>query len=137
MNLLISLVETASRVLGDEFCHEIMEIHHKMKKDAPSGTALTLGDALAATRGFKADNFITAREGMVGERPCDRVGIMALRGGDVVGEHTVYFLGSGERIELTHRASDRSIFARGAWRAANWVVGRPAGLYSMADVLGI
>jgi 4-hydroxy-tetrahydrodipicolinate reductase len=115
-----------------------VEIHHRHKVDAPSGTAVRLGEVVAQAKELDPEQVVSyGRSGQVGARPQQEVGVMALRGGDVVGEHTLYLIGEGERIELTHRATDRSIFARGAVRAAHWVVGRPAGLYDMADVMGI
>lgn len=138
VTVLLSLVEQASRLLGAEFDMEISEIHHKRKVDAPSGTALALGQAAAKGRHQdwpKAK--LPAREGITGPRPAEGVGFGVLRGGDVVGEHTVYYFGEGERVELTHRATDRKLFARGALRAARWVATQPPGFYSMRDVLGL
>jgi 4-hydroxy-tetrahydrodipicolinate reductase len=133
VNVLIALVEQAARMLGPDFDLEVVETHHRRKKDAPSGTAMRLLDALlAATEGHTP---VFERHGMIGERPEHSIGLQSIRGGDVVGEHTVYYLGEGERVELTHRATDRGIFARGALRAARWAVGQPVGRYSMADVL--
>lgn len=133
VNLLEALVEQTAARLGDDWDIEITEIHHRYKIDAPSGTALTLGKA--AARGRKA-NFdpVTNRHG---ERESGTIGFSAQRGGDVVGEHTVGFFGDGERLELTHKAGDRSLFAKGALRAALWLKDQPSGLYSMRDVLGI
>jgi 4-hydroxy-tetrahydrodipicolinate reductase len=137
VNVLVSLVERAVRMLGAEFDSEIAEIHHRQKKDSPSGTALRLAEAVAQARGVElADHARYERHGLIGARPAGEIGVQTLRGGDVVGEHTVYLFGLGERIELSHRATDRMIFARGAVRAARWVKGRPPGLYTMADVLG-
>ena len=136
IQLLLRLVEEAARTLGEGFDTEILEIHHRHKKDAPSGTAIRLAEVLAQT--LERDLSQEARygrEGQVGARSPSEIGVMSLRAGDVVGDHTVYFLGEGERIELTHRASSRSAFASGALRAAKWIVGRPAGLYAMKDVL--
>jgi 4-hydroxy-tetrahydrodipicolinate reductase len=112
-------------------------MHHTLKKDAPSGTADRLLEILKDSRGLSNENIAHGRSGLVGERPLDEIGSHALRGGDVVGDHTVYFAGIGERLELTHRATDRKIFAAGALRAAKWVMGRSPGLYSMQDVLGL
>jgi len=113
-------------------------MHHRHKVDAPSGTALGLGQAAAAGRGVDFDAVkVLSREGITGERKRGDIGFATLRGGDVVGEHTVTFAGAGERIELSHRATDRAIFARGAVRAALWTAGKPAGLYTMNDVLGL
>ncbi len=138
VNALYFLAARATELLGPAFDAEIVEIHHKRKVDSPSGTAVRLGEVVAAAKALDPERAVThGRSGQVGARPLDEVGVMALRGGDVVGEHTLYLVGEGERIELTHRATDRSIFARGAVRAAHWVVSRPAGLYDMADVMGI
>ena len=138
VNALYFLAARATELLGPAFDAEIVEIHHRHKVDAPSGTAVRLGEVVATAKQLDPERTVShGRSGQVGARPTDEVGVMALRGGDVVGEHTLYLVGEGERIELTHRATDRSIFARGAVRAAHWVVGRPAGLYDMADVMGI
>jgi 4-hydroxy-tetrahydrodipicolinate reductase len=138
VNLLFHLVREASRRLGEGFDAEIVELHHAAKVDAPSGTALRLGEAVAEGRGRRlADHRVLAREGETGPRPPGAIGIQALRGGDNPGEHSVLFLGRGERLELTHRAATRDHFARGAVRAAAWVGGRPAGLYDMEQVLGL
>src|SRR5437588_636695 len=135
INALFWLTEQATRVLGDDFDLEIVEMHHRLKKDAPSGTAKTLGEILQRER--KTTQVRHGREGMLGERDPSEIGIHAIRGGDVVGEHTVIFAGSGERLELTHRAASRETFARGALRAAHWVKGKSPGLYDMRDVLGL
>ncbi len=138
VNALYFLAARATELLGPGFDAEIVEIHHKRKVDAPSGTAVRLGEVVARAKHLDPERAVThGRSGQVGSRPVEEVGVMALRGGDVVGEHTLYLVGEGERIELTHRATDRTIFARGAVRAAHWLVGRPAGLYDMADVMGI
>lgn len=138
VNLLLSLVEKTASLLGDEFDIEIFEAHHRHKIDAPSGTALALGHAATAGRKVKLDDvMVPARHGQTGARPQGAIGMSVFRGGDVVGDHTVTFAGIGERIELAHRASDRSLFAKGAVRAALWLKGKPAGAYSMRDVLGI
>jgi 4-hydroxy-tetrahydrodipicolinate reductase len=138
VNVLFELVRQAARILGDGYDVEIVEIHHKKKRDAPSGTAVRLGEVAAEALGRDPkDALAYARHGILGERPPWQIGVQTLRGGDVVGEHTVYFCGEGERLELTHRATSREQFARGAVRAAQWVAGRPAGLYDMADVLGL
>jgi len=138
VNALYFLAARATELLGPGFDAEIVEIHHKRKVDSPSGTAVRLGEVVAHAKQLDPERAVVhGRSGQVGARPLDEVGVMALRGGDVVGEHTLYLVGEGERIELTHRATDRTIFARGAVRAAHWVVGRPAGLYDMADVMGI
>ncbi len=137
INLLYKLVETAARVLGDEYDVEIIEAHHRMKKDAPSGTALQLGKVAAASLGRDLEKVgVFERHGLIGERDREEIGIQTVRAGDIVGEHTVLFGGVGERIELVHRASSRDTFARGAVRAAMWIVGRPPGFYNMQDVLG-
>lgn len=136
VNLVIKVEGDLARALGESFDIEVLEAHHRLKKDAPSGTALRLAEELAVAMGRSSDNFTFAREGQVGERPPKEIGIQTLRGGDVVGEHTVYFYGEGERIELTHRATSRDQFAKGALRAALWVVGKKPGLYGMNDVLG-
>ncbi len=138
VNALYFLAARATELLGSAFDAEIVEIHHRHKVDAPSGTAVHLAEVVAQAKQLDPDRSVTpGRRGQVGARPLEEIGVMALRGGDVVGEHTLYLVGEGERIELTHRATDRSIFARGAVRAAHWVVSRPAGLYDMADVMGI
>lgn len=138
VNLLMKLAEIAARSLDQAYDIEIFEAHHRNKKDAPSGTALALGDSVARGRGVNLSDVADyARHGQTGARQPGRIGFSVFRGGDVVGDHTVTFAGIGERIELTHRASDRATFARGAVRAAQWIVGRPPGLYSMQDVLGL
>jgi 4-hydroxy-tetrahydrodipicolinate reductase len=132
------LVAAAARLLDRSFEAEIVELHHHGKTDAPSGTALALGRLVAAARSLDFGTAaVLGREGQVGARRPDDIGIAALRGGDVVGDHTVIFAGLGERLELTHRAQSRECLARGALRAARWVAGRPAGVYSMRDVLGL
>lgn len=138
VNVLLTLVEAAAAALGDAFDPEIVEIHHRMKVDSPSGTALALGRAVASGlhRDFDGSKRL-AREGIVGKRSDSEIGIVALRGGDVVGDHTVVFAGMGERIELTHRAHSRDCLARGAVRAGIWLAPQPAGRYSMRDVLGL
>ena len=138
VNLLLVLAETAARALGTGFDLEIVEAHHRHKRDAPSGTALALARALAAGRGVELEKVLTtARSGDVGARPDGEIGVVALRGGDVIGDHTAFFLGEGERIELTHRAGSRDLFATGALRAAAWLASRPPGRYTMRDVLGL
>ncbi len=137
VNLLLVLAETAARALPG-FDLEIVEAHHRHKRDAPSGTALALARALAAGRGVELEKVLTtARSGDVGARPDGEIGVVAVRGGDVIGDHTAHFLGDGERIELTHRASSRDLFAAGALRAAAWLAGRTPGRYTMRDVLGL
>jgi 4-hydroxy-tetrahydrodipicolinate reductase len=134
--VLTDLVERAARALGPAFAPEILEIHHQRKVDAPSGTALHLGEAVARGRALPwPASRALAREGHTGQRPQDEIGFAALRGGDVVGEHTVYYLGAVERLELTHRASDRSVFAHGALRAAQWVHTRAPGRYDMTHLV--
>ena len=134
VNLMFRTVEDMARALPD-FDPEIIEIHHNRKKDSPSGTAARLADAIERARaGLRR---VHGREGMLGARKDNELGIHSLRGGDVVGEHTVVFAGEGERLEITHRAHSRRTFARGAIRAVRFIAGKPAGLYSMADVLGL
>jgi 4-hydroxy-tetrahydrodipicolinate reductase len=138
INLLLRLVADAARALGPGYDIEVLEAHHRHKRDAPSGTALRLAEALAEATGRDlAQTARYARQGDVGPRTSSEIGLQTLRGGDVVGDHTVFFLGLGERIEITHRASSRETFARGAVRAAIWLRGRPPGLYDMRDVLQI
>ena len=138
VNVLFSLVERAARALGDAYDVEVVEMHHRAKKDAPSGTAVKLAEVAAAALGRDPQRDLAyARHGMIGERPPRQIGVQTLRGGDVVGEHTVLFAGQGERLELTHRATSREQFARGALRAAAWAAGRKPGLYDMRDVLGL
>jgi 4-hydroxy-tetrahydrodipicolinate reductase len=137
VNLLLGLVAQAAKVLND-YDIEIIEAHHRYKVDAPSGTALRLGQAAADALGRDlATCSVYGREGLTGERPRDQIGFATVRGGDVVGDHTVLFAGLGERLELTHKASSRLTFAQGAVRAAHWLQGRDAGLYDMQDVLGL
>lgn len=138
VNLLEKLVEQTARMLDDSYDIEIFEMHHKHKKDAPSGTALMLGEAVAAGRGVKLkDKKVTGRDGMHGERKQGDIGFMAARGGDVVGIHSVMFAGSGEVIEIKHQGFNRDIYASGALKAAFWAKDQKAGLYSMKDVLGL
>ncbi len=138
INLLAGLVEKVARTLGPEFDIEIVEMHHRMKVDAPSGTALLLGEAAARGRGVSLhEQSVKSRDGHTGARNEGTIGFATLRGGTVVGDHSVVFAGPGERLELSHKAEDRTIFARGALRAAVWARGRKPGLYSMADVLGL
>ncbi len=138
VNLVTAMVEQMARSLDDGFDIEIVEMHHRHKVDAPSGTALMLGEAAAAGRNIDlAGHSVRCRDGIVGERRAGDIGFATLRGGSVVGEHTVMFAGEGERIAITHTANDRAIFARGAVRAALWGRNREAGLYSMKDVLGL
>lgn len=138
VNLVLKLLETAAGALGDSVDIEIIEAHHRRKVDAPSGTALRMGEVLASALGRDLDACaVYGREGHTGERDRRTIGFETIRGGDIVGEHTVLFAGEGERIEITHRASSRMTFAAGAMRAAAWVAGRAAGLYDMHDVLGL
>jgi 4-hydroxy-tetrahydrodipicolinate reductase len=136
VNVLFRLVAEAARALGPAYEIEIVETHHRMKRDAPSGTALRLAEVAAAALALPEKAFVCQREGDTGARKPGTIGIQALRGGDVVGDHTVHFLADGERLELTHRASSRDNFARGALRAARWLAGRKPGFYGMQDVLG-
>ena len=138
VNLLFKVLANVAATLGDAYDVEITEIHHRYKKDAPSGTARKMGEVVALALGRDPDEVIVSgRAGMVGERTEKEIGIFSLRGGDVAGEHTVTFAGLGERIEFTHRAHSRDTFARGAVRAAMWISGRVPGLYDMTDVLGL
>lgn len=137
VNVLLQILPKLVTLLGEKFDMEMMEVHHKAKKDAPSGTAVKLAQVMTEARSWKYDTVkCCGREGMVGARPQEEMGVMALRGGDVVGDHTMYFFGPGERIEVKHQAHSRETFAQGALRAAKWLAGQKAGrLYSMADVL--
>ena len=138
VTLAFKLLPIMARALGDDYDVEITEIHHRFKKDAPSGTAVRMAELVAEALGRDLDKTgVYGREGLPGERTRQEIGVMSLRSGDVVGEHTVSFGTLGERLELTHRAHSRDTFARGALRAARWVAGQPPGLYSMADVLGL
>jgi len=138
VNVVLNLLEQAARVLGDEFDIEIVEAHHRHKVDAPSGTALRMGEVVADATGRNLEQCaIYGREGITGARDAKTIGFATVRGGDIVGDHTVLFAGIGERVEITHKASSRMTFAKGAVRAATWVAGKPAGLYDMQDVLGL
>jgi 4-hydroxy-tetrahydrodipicolinate reductase len=137
VNTLFYLVNRAARSLPADFETEIVEMHHRFKKDAPSGTAARLLEIVLEARSSSGDAVAHGREGITGERPRGQVGMHALRGGDVVGDHTVMFAALGERLELTHKASDRMIFARGAVCAAHWAVRQAPGVYDMQDVLGL
>lgn len=137
VNLVIELAATLAKRLGEDFDVEIVETHHRMKKDSPSGTAMRLAEELAKALGRESDDIRTSRVGQIGERPRKEIGVQALRGGDVVGEHTVFFFGDGERVELTHRATSREQFGRGALRAAKWLIGKSPGVYDMTNVLGL
>ncbi len=138
VTLLINLVEQAAKVLNDGYDIEVVEMHHRHKVDAPSGTALRLGEAAAQGLGQDLkDCAVYAREGVTGEREAGKIGFATLRGGDVVGDHTVLYAGTGERVEITHKASSRATFALGALRAAKFLTEKPQGLYDMRDVLGL
>ena len=138
VNLMFHLCRVAASVLGEGFDLEVIEAHHRLKKDAPSGTAVRLGEVLAEARGWKLPEVgRTHRQGMIGERPDREIGLQTVRAGDIVGEHTVLFAGTGERLEIIHRATSRDTFARGAVRAARWVKDQAPGLYSMQDLLGL
>jgi len=137
VNLLCYLTERATEILPESFNAEIIEMHHRLKKDAPSGTALMLADSVMDKRDLNSEDLRHGRQGITGERASREVGMHALRGGDVIGDHTVVFADIGERIELSHKASHRSLFARGAVKAAEWSIGKQNGLYSMRDVLGL
>lgn len=137
VNLLFYLTAKAARILGQGYDPEIVEMHHRHKVDAPSGTAERLLEVVREARKLSVEQVKHGRHGLVGARPADEIGMHALRGGDVVGDHTVIFAGDGERFELTHKASNRKIFAQGALHAARWVLGQSAGLYRMEDVLGL
>jgi len=138
VNVLLGLTEQVSGILADDYDIEIVEMHHRHKVDAPSGTALALGTAAANGRGVDLDTVSErVRDGHIGARTAGYIGFATLRGGDIAGDHTVIFAGDGERVELTHKAGDRAVFARGAVRAALWTQGQAPGLYSMHDVLGL
>ncbi|MDX1636117.1 MAG: 4-hydroxy-tetrahydrodipicolinate reductase [Marinobacter sp.] len=138
VNVALNLLRTAAKVLGDDYDVEIIETHHRHKKDAPSGTALRMGEVVAEALGRNlAECAVYGREGFTGERSRTEIGFETVRAGDVVGDHTVLFAGIGERIEITHKASSRMTFAKGAVRAAEWVSEKPEGLYDMQDVLGL
>jgi len=138
VNTLFWLTRKATEILGPGFDIEVIEMHHRMKKDAPSGTAATLAAVLAEVRKQQLQEVIRhGRSGITGERSGEEIGMHSLRGGDVVGDHTVVFAGNGERVELTHKASSRETFANGALRAAEWVTKQKPGLYDMQDVLGL
>jgi 4-hydroxy-tetrahydrodipicolinate reductase len=137
VNLVLGLVKQAARILGPDWDAEVVETHHKAKRDAPSGTALAIARAIAAGHDVDyAKEKRHARDGDIGPRPRGEIGVSTVRGGDVIGEHVAYFFGAAERVEIAHRATARSIFASGALRAAAWVVGKPPGRYDMLDVLG-
>ncbi len=137
VNLLLGLVKQAAQALGPDYDIEVVEMHHRHKVDAPSGTALMLGRAAAEGRGIHhAEAAVMSREGHTGERPQGAIGYATLRGGDVIGDHSLIFAGPGERVELSHKSTGRDLFARGALKAALWTEGRAPGLYTMRDVLG-
>ncbi len=137
INVLLQVLPQLTRLLGTGYDLEISEVHHRLKKDAPSGTAIRLGECVAQARGQKYEDVARCcREGIIGERTDTEIGVQTLRGGDVVGDHTVFYFGAGERIEVTHRAHSRETFAQGALRAAAWLAGQPAGkIYAMEDML--
>jgi len=138
VNTLFWLTRKAAEILGPDFDLEVVEMHHRLKKDAPSGTAKTLAEILAGVRKLQLDKAARhGRVGIVGQRTSSEIGVHSIRGGDVVGDHTVIFANTGERVELTHKASSRETFANGALRAALWVVKQKPGLYDMQDVLGL
>lgn len=138
VNVCLKVLRDVATTLGDDFDVEIVELHHNRKKDSPSGTAVRMGEVVAEALGRdynKVANY--HREGICGERTKEEIGMQTVRGGDIIGEHTVYFIGQGERIEISHRAMTRDMFSRGSVRAAKWVVGKAPGLYDMQDVLGL
>ena len=137
VNTLFWLTRKAAEILGPDFDLEVVEMHHRHKVDAPSGTATTLGEILLEVRDQQKDALRHGREGIVGARTDEEIGMHSLRGGDVVGDHTVIYAGAGERLELTHRAASRETFANGALRAAQWATQQTPGLYDMQDVLGL
>ena len=138
VNVCFKLLKDMAKTLGEGFDVEIVELHHNKKKDSPSGTAVRMGEIVADALDRDYNEVANYhREGMCGERSQEEIGMQTVRGGDIVGEHTVYFIGMGERIELTHRAMSRDMFARGAVRAAGWLAEKPVGLYDMQDVLGL
>ncbi|HEY4745239.1 MAG TPA: 4-hydroxy-tetrahydrodipicolinate reductase [Desulfuromonadaceae bacterium] len=138
VNVCFKILKDIARTLGDDFDVEIVEAHHRLKKDAPSGTAVRMGEVVAEALGRDYNKVANChREGITGERTREEIGMQTIRGGDIIGEHTVYFIGMGERIELSHRAMTRDMFSRGSVRAAKWVVSQRPGLYDMQDVLGL
>ena len=138
VNVMFRIAGEMAEILGNDYDMEILEVHHRRKKDAPSGTALRLAQILATAVDRDLEKVaVYERRGLVGERTDEEIGIQSWRAGDIAGEHTVMFGGIGERLELTHRAHNRDNFARGALRAATWIVKQPAGLYDMQDVLGL
>ena len=137
VNTLFWLTRKAAEILGPGYDLEVVEMHHRHKVDAPSGTAATLGEILLQVRNQQKESLRHGREGIVGERTDEEIGVHSLRGGDVVGDHTVIYAGAGERLELTHKAASRETFANGALRAAQWAHGKEPGLYNMQNVLGL
>ncbi len=139
INVLLNILPKLTAMLGENYDVEMVELHHNKKKDSPSGTALRLAECLAEAKNWKLDDVANYhREGIIGERPKEEIGVQTIRGGDVVGVHTMYFMGPGERIEVTHQAHSRENFAQGALRAAQWIATQQAGkVYDMSDVLGI
>ncbi|HEY6007999.1 MAG TPA: 4-hydroxy-tetrahydrodipicolinate reductase [Geobacteraceae bacterium] len=138
VNVCFKILKDVAKTLGDDFDVEIVELHHNKKKDAPSGTAVRMGEVVAEALGRDYNKVATYhREGICGERTKEEIGMQTVRGGDIVGEHTVYFIGMGERIEISHRAMTRDMFSRGSVRAAKWIVGKYPGIYDMQDVLGL
>jgi 4-hydroxy-tetrahydrodipicolinate reductase len=137
VTVLAHLAELATKLLGEGFDAEIVEMHHNQKADAPSGTALRIADAVLTAKGLDRTALRTGRDGKPGPRTKTEVGVLAMRGGDVIGDHTLVLAGEGERIELTHKATDRALFAKGALRAARWIAGRAPGRYEMRDVIGL
>jgi len=137
VNVMFKLIAEAARLLGKGYDVEVIEAHHRLKKDAPSGTAMKIAEVLLSALGRTKKDLRTHREGMIGERKPEEIGIQTIRGGDIVGDHTVIFAGAGERLEITHQATNRDNFARGAILAAEWLVGKKPGLYDMQDVLGL
>lgn len=138
INVLFKMIAEMAKALGDEYDLEVIEAHHRLKKDAPSGTALKMAEVLAKAVNRDLDRVgVYARKGLIGERKPGEIGIQTIRAGDIIGDHTVLFGGMGERIEVTHRVQNRDTFARGALRAARWVIKQPPGLYDMLDVLGL
>ena len=138
INLICKVISEMARTLGEDYDIEVIEAHHRLKKDAPSGTALKIAEVLAHAVNRDLDQVgVFARKGMIGERAKGEIGVQTIRAGDIVGDHTILFGGIGERIEITHRASSRDTFAQGALRAAKWIAHQPPGLYDMIDVLGL
>jgi 4-hydroxy-tetrahydrodipicolinate reductase len=138
INLMLNLISQVATTLKDDYDVEIIELHHRLKKDAPSGTAVKIAEVLAESLKRNLDQVaVHQRKGLIGERSREEIGIQVIRAGDIVGEHTVLFAGAGERLEITHRAHNRDTFARGAVRAAQWVIAQKPGLYTMQDVLGL